>query len=284
VFLKRNYLRFKEGKNRQSHNNEIDFIFACAPKSHFNHCVVALIQIDDFSKTKLFDQVAVYPIVVCVDRRNSPIFSRKQYIISTDISPGINGFQFNNYWKCIFDNQRNKNLKINEKKVTITGSIDPYQLKYENIQYNKKLYKRPVIRNNPKIISPGKWALFNRPKIVIAGMAKRIEAYLDVDGAFAPGVNVYSVMFRILFYDKHLAGDYISINASLLKKLPIKVVSVDKQKKIIELAKEIQNCYGKDDYKNALRLENRVDCLFYELYEFTPEEIKIVEGGNKNTA
>ncbi|MFL3662537.1 MAG: Eco57I restriction-modification methylase domain-containing protein [Flavobacteriales bacterium] len=154
--------------------------------------------------------------------------------------PGINGFQFTNYSKCVTDGRINND----SKKLTVTGNIDPYIFKRNITRYLKKDYIEPFITYDSEIISEGKWSLFSRPKIMVAGMTKKIEASLDINGDYAPAVSVYSIcgeidilkqiiiiinsklmnwFFESKFSDKHMAGGYISVNNLLLQQIPFKV-------------------------------------------------------------
>jgi len=217
-----------------------------------------------------------------------------------EVSPGINGFQFTNYGKCIFEKSEKKLAHAKYKKLIISGSIDRYVIKNDPIRYNKRRLSDPVIVYDSKIISSGKWELFESPKIVIAGMATEIEAYYDENGELACGVNVYSIfqskslsfkyilaylnsnlgswLFRNLFYDKHLGGDYISINATLLKKLPIKIISNSDQNHFAKLADRIIAAKRKNPQADTSTLEKEINQMVYALYGLTPEEIAIVEG------
>jgi hypothetical protein len=157
--------------------------------------------------------------------------------------PGINGFQFTNYSKCVTEGK----INLNSKKLIVTGNIDPYVILGEITRFRKVDYYDPYITYNANIISEGKWALFNKPKILVAGMTKRIEAFGDFLGEMAPAVSVYSLCadvsilkgvllilnsklinwyFNHKFFDKHLAGGYISINNTLLKEIPF--INIDR--------------------------------------------------------
>ena len=180
--------------------------------------------------------------------------------------PGINGFQFSNYSKCVTDGV----LKENSKLLITTGAIDPYVVLNKNIKYNGKTYTKPYIFYDKELISIGKWNLFSSPKILIAGMTKKIEAVIDENGNYAPAVSVYSVLHKDIntlkyilcilnsklinfyfinkFQDKHLSEDYISINNTLLKKIPIPNVPNDvilefaqKSDLLIQLNKDLQS-------------------------------------------
>ena len=115
-------------------------------------------------------------------------------------------------------------------------------------------YIKPFITYDSEIISEGKWALFCKPKVMVAGMTKIIEASLDSKGEYAPAVSVYSVcgeldklyqvqliinsklinwFFRYKFSDKHMAGGYISVNNLLLQKIPFRQITDLSQTKIL---------------------------------------------------
>jgi hypothetical protein len=153
---------------------------------------------------------------------------------------------------------------VNEdsKRLTVTGSIDPHIFKNNTTRYKKRDYTKPYITYNSAIISEGKWALFSKPKVMVAGMTKTIEAALDVRGAYAPAVSVYSIcgklnqlyqvqliinsklinwFFRYKFSDKHMAGGYISVNNLLLQKIPFKIMSEDiNTKELVESANSLR--------------------------------------------
>lgn len=154
-----------------------------------------------------------------------------------DFQPGINGFQFSNYAKCITEGKLTKE----SKRLVVTGNIDRYILLNKKTRYKGTDFTNPYIYYDKNIISEGKWKLFSTPKIMIAGMTKKIEAIIDNNGNYAPGVSVYSILslkidlipilailnsklinwyFKTRFEDKHLSGGYISINNTLLKQIP----------------------------------------------------------------
>lgn len=182
---------------------------------------------------------------------------KSKNLINSKLSfePGINGFQFTNYSVCVTDGK----ISDNSKKLTVTGNIDPYIFLNNTTRYKKVDYSEPFIRYEKDIISDGKWELFCKPKIMVAGMTKRIEASLDLNGDYAPSVSVYSIcgeknvlknvilllnsklinwFFLYKFSDKHLAGGYISINNLMLKKIPLK--KIDKENDYAILANELR--------------------------------------------
>ena len=188
-----------------------------------------------------------------IDKESDSIISKiekSKNLLNNDLSfePGINGFQFTNYAQCVTDG------KINDdsKRLTVTGSIDPHIFTNNITRYKKKDYVEPYITYDSEIISEGKWSLFCKPKVMVAGMTKIIEASLDTEGKYAPAVSVYSIcgkleylyqvqliinsklinwFFRYKFSDKHMAGGYISVNNLLLQKIPFKKISDDDKTK-----------------------------------------------------
>ena len=216
-----------------------------------------------------------------------------------EYSPGINGFQFANYGKCI--TEYSNKFSSDSKRLVVTGIIDRYLILSSKTKYRGKSYDLPHIHYDREIISEGKWNLFCTPKIVVAGMTKGIEATLDEYGNLAPGVSVYSIIsslsnlkyalgilnskltnwyFGIRFQDKHLAGGYISINTKLLEKIPIIQTSEISKKAIALLVDQILTVKKGDRNADTSELEKAIDDLVYQLYGLTEEEIKIVEGAN----
>ncbi|SHI95205.1 Eco57I restriction-modification methylase domain-containing protein [Algibacter luteus] len=190
-----------------------------------------------------------------IDKESDSIISKiekSKNTLNNDLSfePGINGFQFTNYAQCVTDG------KINDdsKRLTVTGSIDPHIFTNNITRYKKKDYIKPFITYDSEIISEGKWALFCKPKVMVAGMTKIIEASLDSKGEYAPAVSVYSIcgeldklyqvqliinsklinwFFRYKFSDKHMAGGYISVNNLLLQKIPFRQITDVSQTKVL---------------------------------------------------
>ena len=298
------------------------------------HDNFAFRHISDFSDANVFDEASVYPIVINLQNqksensitnrydmvydgypiihktgkwdyiKHSPVRKKNSLIeilfnkienikkpkTKIEYSPGINGFQFTNYGKCITDGLKNKN----SKQIVTTGAIDPFEILDKPVKYKGEYYIKPYIHFDPEVISTGKWSLFCTPKIVVAGMTKKIEATLDENGELAPAVSVYSIItevellkhilpiitstlidwyFKIKFQDKHLAGGYISINTKLLEKLPIiepikKFDLVGGCEKLLKLKKE----------KNVSTIDiaSKLDATVAFIYGLTNEEYKYI--------
>ena len=138
----------------------------------------------------------------------------------------------------------------------------------------KKSYERAYLNiKNQKVLAEQKINFFKSPKIVIAGMTKKIEA-VYVEKPIALGVGIFGIydfagydpyfltgLFNSKFYseylikrfkDKHLAGGYISINKSVIEKLPFIIIKNKDQQYISERSKYIhKNIEDIDDLENT---------------------------------
>jgi hypothetical protein len=217
-------------------------------------------------------------------------------------SSGATGFQAKMLIKYLSENPSSDAIPF-----VVSGSIDPYVIDYNNIRYMKKTYKKAFIQKGDEI-ADSKWSFWLKEKIVISGMTKRIEA-VYINKPTALGVGVYAIhdygdyhplfLLGLLnskfmtfyistkFKDKHLAGGYLAINKSTLEKLPIVEVEPDKQATCARLVEQILSTIDSENYeatssKNEVirKYEAKIDQMVYELYDLSPEEIAIVEGGN----
>ncbi len=126
----------------------------------------------------------------------------------------------------------------------VSGNIDRYSIRLGNVRYMQRKFRQPLLDLNSDSLSPLKKKLYGNPKIVIAGMSRRLEAAYDERG-LALGVQVYaaaeplddpyyllallnsrlmSFLFRERFAAKKLAGGYLAMNKGQLEQLPIRVV------------------------------------------------------------
>jgi hypothetical protein len=136
------------------------------------------------------------------------------------------------------------------------------------------------------------WEDFSKPKIIYPNMTKFLPFSLDVDGNFLndkcfilSGEKLYylvaflnSKVFRFCFSDAfpELQGNSKEIKKFILEAIPVKEISDESS--FIEKVSEILNIKKQNPLVDTSDLENQIDQLFYQLYELTEEEIKIIEG------
>ena len=100
-----------------------------------------------------------------------------------------------------------------------------------------------------------------------------------------------SKLFYVWLYFKgKRKGELLELLYQPLTEIPIKKISESEQMPFVEMVDRILAITKDDDYlQNTQKkakvkaLEAEIDQLVYKLYGLTPEEIKIVEGENKNT-
>ena len=274
------------------------------------------------SSVEVFENVSVYPIII-VGNKLVKTFKRfkanqlndlssnnlkpetkvKQHPTFKDfgikVCSGTTGFQAQQILQYISENKTKHSMPF-----VVSGSIDPYFIRFDSIRYMKHKFKRAFITKGAGIAST-KWAFWQNEKIVIAGMTKKIEAIYFTE-PLALGVGVYAipsygtyhpkVLLAVLnskylsyylntkFRDKHLAGGYLAINKSTIEQLPLVKIDEYKQKDIIMLVDRILSLTQTDGYlQNSAKqtkvkeLEKQIDQMVYKLYGLTKEEIAIVE-------
>lgn len=129
----------------------------------------------------------------------------------------------------------------------VTGNIDRYCIRPGNVRYMNHRYQQPVLPIASAELSANKRRLFAGSKIVVAGLARRLEAAFDT-GNRALGVQVFAAadpqddpryllgllnskllshLFCLRYQAKRLANGYLAVNKSQLAQLPIRVVDSD---------------------------------------------------------
>ncbi len=190
----------------------------------------------------------------------------------------------------------------------VSGNIDRYSIRLGNIRYMQRRFHQPLLDLNSDALSPLKKKLYAHPKIVIAGMFRRIEAAYDEQG-LALGVQVYaaaeplddpyyllailnsrlmSFLFRERFAAKKLAGGYLAMNKGQLEQLPIRVVDQADEEdlvraaRIAELARwgRLPACPEKNAGQAGTLphlVDREIDELVYQLYRLTAAEVRLVD-------
>ena len=148
-------------------------------------------------------------------------------LLGLKVCSGATGFEAQKIKENICEIDNNHTIPF-----TVSGNIDRYVFNNTNVRYMKDKYSRAFIYLDSNI-TESKQEMWKNPKIIIAGMTKKIEACY-VDTPLAIGVGVYAIYdfagynpFYILgilnsksttdfltaeFSDKHLAGGYLAIN------------------------------------------------------------------------
>ena len=194
-----------------------------------------------------------------------------------------------------------------------TGTIDSYRSLWGlyKTKYIKDSYKKPIVnREDLKKFSDKRYAEASKEKIIIAGMTKELECYLD-KGEYLAGKSttvitfkkinlevlsailnskLMSYVYKNLFKSLSLAGGYIRVGAPQIKILPIKVPSELQQKTLIQLVSKISNLNKqlnelgikttsetKELSDKITDLDKEINKEIYNIYKMNDKEIKIIE-------
>ena len=212
-----------------------------------------------------------------------------------------------------------KDNKTNDDyfKFINTGTIDRYISLWDKgkTQYIKQSYLKPIVRkNNLKKVFPMRYKESSRQKIIIAGMVKKFECFLDDAGVYLAGKSTTIVesekidvkfilgilnsklitfIYKNIFKSLSLAGGYLRIGSPQLKQLPIIVPSKNRITKVVKKVDEIVSLNQKlqklhlimdekehNEIKEEIeKTDKKIDEEVYKLYGLTEDEIRAVEGG-----
>lgn len=196
-------------------------------------------------------------------------------------------------------------------RFVVSGNIDRYRICWGRARFMKRTWIQPVLSSASSALTDGKRQLFRGPKIVIAGMTRRIEAAWD-PGGLALGVQVYaaadlgedrryvlgllnskllSFLFRARFRAKQLSGGFLAINKSQLDQLPIRIVqpqdraAVQIRQRVVRSVQRLERLANEGTdaatppgkVQGILALERQIDECVYQLYRLTADEVARVE-------
>lgn len=252
----------------------------------------------NISNLPIFENVGVYPIITLGKVSTNNFITEYKIDNINDLS-NLHDFKIKENVFKRFKTIRNYNILINSGttgfeaqriiplinenndgvKFVVSGTIDPYLLLEQNVPYMKTVYNNPYIRYDDTIIAKSKFDFWNKEKIVIAGMTKRIEA-VYINTPLALGVGIYGIYdfkefnpkfllallnskfityyLNIEFKDKHLAGGYLAINKSTIEELPLVYTEnqepfIQKADSMLELNKKLQET--KQNFIKELEIE-----------------------------
>jgi type I restriction-modification system DNA methylase subunit len=142
------------------------------------------------------------------------------------------------------------------KKLVNTGTIDPYMPLWgiREMQNKGHKYLKPMLQTEKLTMSPHRKLIYDAPKIIVAKVATKIEAFLDTDGSYASlntnciynpkkGVSLeyllgvlnstlMSLIYEECFGALRMSGGFLQFQAPQLRVLPI-VAATDEQQQAI---------------------------------------------------
>jgi hypothetical protein len=170
----------------------------------------------------------------------------------------------------------------------VSGNIRPFcsTWLYDNVQYIKTTYTRPVIDLSKKVISERRKNQIRSPKIVVSGMSKRPTCFWDagkyaagkstvlvipgrdISGEYLVGIinsDVMKQIYETLFGSLSLSGGYLRFGPPQMSELPVPNATKTQQNEISCLVKQISSLH--ELYGYPLRPERKVefDALWIEM-------------------
>jgi len=186
------------------------------------------------------------------------------------------------------------------KRFVNTGTIDPYCSLWgiRDTTYIKNRYRYPVVSvKDLTNVSMTRANQANATKIIISGMSKQVEAFLD-EGNYLAGKSTTIVLGKykdlkyllcilnssvITFFINNyyhtlkMAGGYISIGTNVISSLPIPNIFNEHYSILDEVLDRILSLKRVDPLADICSLEREIDRVVYKIYGLTDEEISIVE-------
>lgn len=180
-----------------------------------------------------------------------------------------------------------------------SGNIDRYAIRTGKVRYQGRLWRDPRLEIRSDSLTKRQQQLFGSPKIVIAGLTRRLEAAWDSRG-LALGVQVFaatdlrvdpfyllallnskllSYLFRTRFAAKRLGGGYLAVNKGQLVRLPIAVPPVGGPERASsgKCLAELAAAFSAGKYLDSAAADAEIDRLVYQLYGLSTRQIADVE-------
>jgi len=180
----------------------------------------------------------------------------------------------------------------------VSGNIDRYRIAHGNVRFMKRRFGSPVLPYTSSYLNPARRKLYEEPKIVVAGMTRRIEAALCT-APLAIGVQTYAVKpagfdpwfllgllnsrlisywFASRFAARRLSGGFLAINKSQLEQIPIASATAAAQADIATAARTLSDSIRRSGSAvDIARCERQLDALVYQLYELSDDAVQTVE-------
>ncbi len=197
------------------------------------------------------------------------------------------------YHSIINDNQGIKLLN--------TGTID----KYVSLWGKKELTDKgrrlltPYYDIEKNVIKENRLKLYKSSKIIFAKIAISTEAFYDEAGEYA-SVNtncihafsadfdpkyvlswvnskLFQYCFECFFDGLRMSGGYLLYSAPNLLGMFIKAIPYNQQKEFANIVDQIISIKRVEIKSETKELERKIDHMFFNLYDLTDEEIKIIE-------
>jgi len=213
--------------------------------------------------------------------------------------------EWSNLYLIQIESSENKDHPWSGQK--LTQALATFRKHYPAIATHLLSFKKPLRARTDQGVylwelrSCDYWIAFDEPKIVIADIGKVLKAtwsesghVIGNTGYIIPNAEKFLLAVllgtvvdwfaRMTFQslgDPWTGGRMRFINRNLIK-IPVPVANTADKSRLIKLAERAAKLAKADNADGLQEIEREIDQLMYQLYDLTPEEIKIVEGENEN--
>ena len=165
--------------------------------------------------------------------------------------------------------------------------------------YIKGRYQYPRARfEDVEAMSHTRYLQSKSHKLIVAGMSSRLEAVIDY-GEFLGGKSTTIIsssnddnlrillailnsslatwLTRILFNSLKMAGGYLNFGSREILAIPIPPIPPETRDKICKCVESIENQIKQDIEANIEDEISKLDCLIFDLYKLSEEEIKFIQ-------
>ncbi|MBF2086778.1 DNA methyltransferase [Thermoleptolyngbya sp. C42_A2020_037] len=191
-----------------------------------------------------------------------------------------------------------------------SGTIDPYRLWWGDrpLRYLGDRYLHPILPAQHLCqLSPQRQQQATQPKLIVAGMTRRLECALDESGGVLAGKStsiiqapnssshlgncadllwlllaiLNSSLIHWFFVQRHggnaLQGGYLRVGPPQLRQIPIALGEQGDRPTpchtLVDLAKQRQQCGASQDLRAIAQLDAQIDTTVYALYNLSAAEI-----------
>ena len=189
------------------------------------------------------------------------------------------------------------------KRFINTGTVDPFTSLWgiKKCRYLKDDYMNPVVSEDDIInVNKKRLEVAERPKIIVGGMSKRIEAFLDIDGSYMPGISTFYISiddsknignlkylagllnsdllaywFAGTFTGLKMAGGYLRISHKELRQIPVVMSNKKHFDEVVKLVDQLISLATSEDLR--IELTKRLNSLILEIYGISEEVWKKIE-------
>lgn len=227
-----------------------------------------------------------------MDRRGTKPLGKCCKIVS-----GMSGFASQKLLSAVKEASRTVEESESLRPLVVSGNLDRYQIHQGSVRYLKHDFQRPLVDLTHAGISAQKRKLFERPKLLVAGLSKCLEVAYDQEG-LALGVQVFALLdwqvdpfwllavlnsrlitlwYREQFVGKQLSCGYVPVNKGQLAEIPLPILSADSSEEEQAVHQQLAALGWRRNHESPLSpaatmLDQQIDLLVEGLYQITAEE------------